>query len=390
MTTPIYELCDVYAERLAVLDPVTATFRGIVGHDTEMTDYSPDGIASRTELDRATLAQLTELSPENDRDRTAADLLSERLSASLALDDTGETLRTLRVIGSPFQAVRQVFDIMPRSTAQDWLTVAARMELVPDGIASVQAALDESARRGIPPARRQVLACAEQGTTWAGLRQHRPFFAELVAGYSGDDPVLRDRLSGAAEAATKAYGAVSEWLRDDLAPRASAQDAVGPDRYSLASNEFLGAKIDPEETYQWGWDELHRLEAEMTLVANQILPGATVGEAIAFLESDPARAVHGEEALRSFLQALMDRTIDELDGTHFDIPGPLKKVEAMIAPAGARPQCTTQDRRRTSAARGGRGTRPSARQTSLCGAKSRSATTRGSLVITFRSDRCGT
>ncbi len=145
MTTPIYELCDVYAERLAVLDPVTATFRGIVGHDTEMTDYSPDGIASRTELDRATLAQLTELSPENDRDRTAADLLSERLSASLALDDTGETLRTLRVIGSPFQAVRQVFDIMPRSTAQDWLTVAARMELVPDGIASVQAALDESA-----------------------------------------------------------------------------------------------------------------------------------------------------------------------------------------------------------------------------------------------------
>ncbi len=334
MTTPIYELCDAYAERLAVLDPVTATFRGIVGHDTEMTDYSPDGIASRTELDRTTLAQLRELSPENDRDRIAADLLSERLSASLALDDTGETLRTLRVIGSPFQAVRQVFDIMPRSTAQDWLTVAARMELVPDGIASVQTALDESARRGIPPARRQVLACAEQGTTWAGLRQHGPFFAELVAGYPGDDPVLRDRLSGAAEAATKAYGALSEWLRDNLALRASARDAVGPDRYSLASNEFLGAKIDPEETYEWGWDELHRIEAEMTLVANQILPGATVAEAIAFLESDPARAVHGEEALRSFLQGLMDRTIDELDGTHFDIPGPLKKVEAMIAPAG--------------------------------------------------------
>ena len=195
MTTPIYELCDAYAERLAVLDPVTATFRGIVGHDAEMTDYSPDGIASRTELDRTTLAQLRELSPENDRDRIAADLLSERLSASLALDDAGETLRTLRVIGSPFQAIRQVFDIMPRSTAQDWLTVAARMELVPDGIASVQTALDESARRGIPPARRQVLACAEQGTTWAGLRQHGPFFAELVAGYPGDDPVLRDRLS---------------------------------------------------------------------------------------------------------------------------------------------------------------------------------------------------
>ena len=334
MTSPIYELCDAYAEQVAALDPVTATFRGIVGHDAEMTDYSPDGIDPRSELDRTTLDRLRELSAENDRDRIAADLLSERLSSSLALDDAGETLRELRVLGSPFQAVRQVFDIMPRATEQDWSTVAARMELVPNGLAGVQSALEESARRGIPPARRQVLACTEQGATWAGLRQHGPFFVELVAQYAGNDPVLKDRLVNAAAAATKAYSALSDWLRHDLAPLASAQDAVGPERYGLASSQFLGAKVDPEETYNWGWDELHRLEAEMSLVAKQIVPGATVAEAIVFLESDPSRAVHGEEALRSFLQDLMDRTIDELDGTHFDIPGPLKKVEAMIAPPG--------------------------------------------------------
>jgi uncharacterized protein (DUF885 family) len=334
MTSPIYELCDAYAAHLAALDPVTATFRGILGHDAEMTDYSPDGIASRSELDRTTLAQLQALSAESDRDRIAAGLLSERLSASLALDEAGETLRALRVLGSPFQAVRQVFDIMPRATEQDWSTVVVRMELVGDGLAGVRSALDESARTGIPPARRQVLACAEQGATWAGRRQYRPFFMELVAGYAGDDPVLRDRLAKAAAAATEAYGALSEWLQHDLAPVASGQDAVGPDRYGLASSVFLGAKIDPEETYNWGWDELHRLEAEMSLVATQVVPGATVPEAIVFLESDPARALHGEQALRSFLQDLMDRTIDELDGTQFDIPGPLKKVEAMIAPPG--------------------------------------------------------
>jgi len=334
MTSPIYELCDAYAAQLAALDPVTATFRGIVGHDAEMTDYSPEGIGLRSELDRTTLTQLRELSAESDRDRIAADLLFERLSASLALDDAGETVRELRVLGSPFQAVRQVFDIMPRATEQDWSTMAARMELVPGGLAGAQAALDEAVRRGIPPARRQVLACAEQGATWAGLRQHRPFFVDLVAGYPGDDPVLRERLVNAAGSATEAYGSLSDWLQKDLAARASAHDAVGPDRYGLASSQFLGAKIDPEETYGWGWDELRRLEDEMSLVAKQVAPGASVAEAIVFLESDPARALHGEEALRSFLQELMDRTIDELDGTQFDIPGPLKKVEAMIAPPG--------------------------------------------------------
>ena len=47
-----------YVERLAELDPVSATARGIVGYDDKMTDYSPEGIAARTDLDRTTLTEL--------------------------------------------------------------------------------------------------------------------------------------------------------------------------------------------------------------------------------------------------------------------------------------------------------------------------------------------
>jgi uncharacterized protein (DUF885 family) len=334
MTTPIYELSDAYVERLAQLDPVSATSRGIIGYDDKMTDYSPEGIAARSELDRNTLARLGELQPDNDRDRIAADLLSERLRSSIALDESGETMRTLRIIGSPFQAVRNVFDVMPRNSERDWQTIAARLELVPAGLEGVKSSLAETTSRGRPPARRQVLACAEQGATWAGWRQHAPYFANLVANYSGSDEALRARLETAAEAATKGYGSLGDWLRDDLAAVSSPEDAVGRDRYALASALTLGSTIDPEEAYQWGWAELHRLETEMSAVADQIVAGATVPEAIAFLESDPGRAIQGEDRLRSYLQDLMDRTIEELDGTHFDIPGPLKKVEAMIAPPG--------------------------------------------------------
>ncbi len=39
--------------------------------------------------------------------------------------------------------------------------------------------------------------------------------------------------------------------------------------------------------------------------------------------------------MRAWLQDLMDRTIDELDGKHFDITGPIRTVEAMIAPPGS-------------------------------------------------------
>jgi uncharacterized protein (DUF885 family) len=42
----------------------------------------------------------------------------------------------------------------------------------------------------------------------------------------------------------------------------------------------------------------------------------------------------GEDTLRAWLQDLIDRTIDDLHGTHFDIPEPLRRCEAMIAPPG--------------------------------------------------------
>ena len=220
---------------------MAATGRGIVGYDDKMTDYSPEGIAARAELDRTTLAQLGELQPENDRDRIAADLLSERLRSSIALDESGETMRTLRIIGSPFQAVRNVFDVMPRNTEDDWQTIASRLELVPSGLDGLKVSLAETTSRGLPPARRQVLACAEQGATWVGLRQHTAYFANLVANYAGNDEALKTRLEGAADAATEAYGSLSAWLRDELAPRASTRDAVGRDRYAA------GRRSDP-----WG------------------------------------------------------------------------------------------------------------------------------------------
>src|SRR5439155_20863196 len=52
------------------------------------------------------------------------------------------------------------------------------------------------------------------------------------------------------------------------------------------------------------------------------------------LETDPARAIEGVENFQRWMQELQDRTISELDGTHFDIPGPVKRIEAMIAPPG--------------------------------------------------------
>ena len=302
-----------------------------------MTDYSPDGHAARAALDRTTLAQLSQIRPLPEPDRMAADVMRERLQVAIDQDQAGERLRDLRIIGSPFQSIRQCFDLMATATDADWEVIAARMERVPQALASFEAALREGQRRGVVAARRQALVCADQGATWSGQKTARPFFETLVAKSDArgmGNATLQRRLHAAARRASEAYAQTTRFLRQEYAPAAAERDAVGPERYTLWARAFLGTAIDLDETYRWAWDELHRIEDRMVSVAGRILPGEAVPAVVHLLETDPARSIEGVDAFRDWLQALMDRTIAELDGTHFDIPEPVKRVEAMIAPPG--------------------------------------------------------
>ena len=324
----IYELADEYVERAAALDPLAATLRGIAGHDALMTDLSPDGIAARAALDAEVRAAAEGAPVEDERDRVARDLLVERLRLAAELDEAGEELRALGILGSRVQHVRMVFDLMPKETEDDWATIATRMALVPDGLEGLRRTLLQGLDRGLPAARRQALAAAEQASTWG-----EGYFTALVTGYAGDG-ALRSELDEAARLAGDAYTGLGRFLREEYAPRASEADAVGTERYQLRARAFNGTELDLEETYAWGWDELHRIEAAMAEDAERIAPGHGVSGAVELLEQDPGRAIEGEDNLRTWLQELMDRTIDELEGVHFDIPGPVRRVEAMIAPPG--------------------------------------------------------
>src|SRR5688500_7519881 len=168
MASSVSELSDRYVERWAALDPVGATARGVLGHDHELTDYSPDGAAARADLARTTLAELRASSTDRDDDRRAVAVLAERLDTELALHEAEEHLRPLRIIASPVSGLRMCFDLMPTETVEHWTTIATRMEKLPGALDGVRRLLDEGLARRLTSARRQALACAEQCATWAG------------------------------------------------------------------------------------------------------------------------------------------------------------------------------------------------------------------------------
>jgi uncharacterized protein (DUF885 family) len=88
------------------------------------------------------------------------------------------------------------------------------------------------------------------------------------------------------------------------------------------------------ETYEWGWEQLEWVRSEMTKTAEHIKPGASIAEAIELLETDPAKMIQGEDEFRQWMQDLQDKTIEDMDGVHFDILDPVRKIEALISPPG--------------------------------------------------------
>ena len=333
----VFEIADKYVDEIAALEPALATALGIAGHDHEMPDLSPEGPAKVAELNRKTIGELLEAPVESAADRIAQEVMHERLTVSLDTFEAGEYMRALRNIASPLQGVRQVFDYMPKETAEHWANVAARMKLVPQTLAGYRESLSLGLAEGLTASKRQAREGAEQARVWAGLSDKPSYFDQLKEQFEksgvSSNGLAADIESGTA-AARQGYGEIYRYLAEDYGPQTSEREAAGEERYQLMSRVFLGATIDLKETYQWGWDELYRIESEMQKTAERIKPGATIAEATELLEKDTARCVEGVENYKRWLQGLHDEALTELHGKHFDIPDKIRVVEVMIPPPG--------------------------------------------------------
>jgi uncharacterized protein (DUF885 family) len=333
MDTPIYALSDRFIEESAPLDPLTATYLGIPGYDHLFTDFSPEGHAARAEHAARTLTALDALAPTNDADRLAAGVLRNDLELSGVEFAAGEHLRSIRVIAGDLDGARMIFDMMPMETAGDWENIASRMEKFPEALAGMRASWQLGIQRGVVAPQRQVSAVAAQAESWAGDAAGG-FFHQLASQASVDES-LRGRLSSAADACSRALADTGRYLRNEYLAKADPRDGVGEERHAFARRRFLGMDMDAREAYDWGWDEVARLDAEIRRVGEEILPGASPAEVRHLLDTDPKRAIFGEENLRGWLQGLMDEAMAFLiDNRHFDIPASIRRVEAMISPPG--------------------------------------------------------
>jgi len=332
--TAIDAIAEDWVLNLADLDPTVATWIGIPGRLGEYGDLSPAGHTRYINEVRRVIALLDETDAVDDVDWVTKTDLGADLQLTVEESEAGLWMRDLNVIASPAQGLRDVLDLMPTASAEDWANIASRLNNLPAAIDGYIQSLRAGIEHEVTPAKRQVrevLAQARKYEAPDGFFFEFTGGAQLDGGSALPEAVTADLARGAS-ASAGAYGVLAEFLENELLPAATESDAVGRELYALQSRRFLGATIDLDETYEWGIQELARMTAEQESIAHEITPGASVAEAIALLDADPARTLHGTKALQEWMQKLSDTAVAELAESHFDIPAPIRRLECLIAP----------------------------------------------------------
>ncbi|MET3807984.1 uncharacterized protein (DUF885 family) [Nakamurella sp. UYEF19] len=322
------DIAHRYLESIRGLDPSAAQ---ALGQDPPslIPDLGPEAFAQRRAADGRALAEIsTDLA--GDPLTTA---LAERLTADTALYDSGFTTSLLAPLATPVHLLRQVFDDLPADSEDDWVRIADHLTAAATGYSRYSDTLGHSARGGHRVAARQVHGMATAVDSWidpAGT----DFYRRLVRGFSGS-PSLRARLVAAADQVSAAAAGFAEFLRRELLPGADQSDAVGSEMYQVTSSAFLGADVDLDELYQYGWSELRRLTTAAASVAKRATGTDDLPSARQMLDRFPGATVAVGDELVRWLQDRLDSTFEALQGRHFDIPERGAPVRAAMVTAGS-------------------------------------------------------
>ena len=330
----IYELCDRATNEVAASDPMFATFMGIDGFDDRWTDLSPDGFAQRRELWSGLLAEARAMPIDGSDEQLAQDVLVDELNLWIAQADAGQHRRDLNSIASGLQGIRQIIDLMPKDTTEQWSNLIARLASIDSVVASYRTSLAAGADAGEHVARRQVDEGIRQARS--NTADDAPILRLLEAHDAGDGGAdQRAELAAAVEHARTVFGDFADWLEAEYRPDAPEADGVGEARYRQAARNWLGvADFDPAATYEWGWAEVARLWARLEELTPQIDPDATTEAVMERLATDPSMAANSLDEFLAIMRERQEQALEQLSGEHFDVPDQIRTIEVKVDDSG--------------------------------------------------------
>lgn len=315
-------LADDFLVRYCDLNPLLASEEGFSEYDDRIGDLSPEKNQRLVELAKSTQYLISSCEISDFHDQLCADVLDDYCQDILDEDEHDDWVRSINIMTNPLDTIHATCVNIDENEEEELEKRDTKIAEVPDALQTFRETLLYGVDKNCLPKRTQLLHMAHNCALFA------------------NDPIFINTK------ARNAYLNFGAFLTDEIIPNSDEKDAVGPELYSRCAKRHLGKEIDLVETYAWGWHEIHSIFDEIELIINQINPGGTYRETIKMLENDKSKTANSPEELQEFLQNLLDESVEQLNGKHFDIDPRLLKVEACIldeAPSSAMYYSTPSD-----------------------------------------------
>jgi len=338
VTDTVRMIADDYVRALAAHEPAAAQAMGLAP-TRALADLSPEWLEQRHRLQGEVLQRLRRL-PADAPDAVLRAALSERLQSDRDLFETGFTPRLVACLASPVHLILESVEGLTLDDGPVGRGMLERLEAAPAAVDEYIRALDHARTEGDRgrylgtgvAAVRQVDLLSSQVQRWID----ESYFARLprAAGLSAE---FGRRADAAADATTHALRRLVAFLRDDLRVDAPEDDAMGSEVYATMAAAMIGAPVDLDDLYAYGWSELERLVSEARTLARGLGGDGDdpVRAAAARLDADPRYRLDGTPAITAWLRERVADTVESLRAGAFDLPSGVDDVECVVSQASA-------------------------------------------------------
>jgi prolyl oligopeptidase len=343
----LHALFDAEWERYLRESPVTATYIGDHRYDDRWPDLSPAGLKVSYEGDKAVIAALDRIDPQQltAEDQLNRDLFRRQYQANVDTYDYGAQYTPLTQRGG-LTSLHSLTDIVVFQTVQDYEQWLARIGTIDRLIDQNIGLMREGVKRGqVPPKIIMQRVPPQIDKQIVSDPTKSPFYEVFTKMPDSIPAAEQARLQAAArDAITKtvvpSYRRLRQYVVEEYLP--VTRESVGlwdtPDgtaRYAELARFYTTTDLTPDEIHAIGLREVARIRGEMLQVIVQTGFKGSFDEFLAYLRTDPKfRYTDPRELLLAY--EAMSKRVDPMLPQYFGklprMPYGVRPIADQVAP----------------------------------------------------------